>query len=133
MSQENVEVIRRTLEAFRAGGIDAALEFIAEDTVWYPFPAWVEDSEYRGREGVHKVVGIWTDSFDNFAVEVHGLRDAGDKVVALTVNTGKIKGTGVPIRQPVGTVYADFRGGTSHQAHFFESWNEALEAAGLSE
>jgi ketosteroid isomerase-like protein len=133
MSEENVEVVRRTLEAFQAGGIDAALKFVGDDTVWYPFLAWVEDSEYRGWEGVRKVVAIWTDNFDDFAVEVHDLRAAGDKVVALYEQSGRIRDSGVPIRQQVGGVFSDFRGGKSHQAHFFESWKEALEAAGLRE
>jgi ketosteroid isomerase-like protein len=132
MSQENVEIVRQRLHAFQTGGLDAALEFVAEDTVWYPFPDWVEDSACRGKEGVRKVTSIWIDNFDEFAVEVHELRDAGDKVVGLTVNKGKIKGAGTPVSQPIGTVYDDFRDGTSHRAHFFETWKQALEAAGLS-
>jgi hypothetical protein len=78
-------------------------------------------------------MGVWTDNFDDFAVELHSLRDAGDKVVALTVMTGKIQGTGLPIDQHVGIVSGDFRDGTSLQSQFFESWDEALEAAGLTE
>jgi hypothetical protein len=78
-------------------------------------------------------MGVWTDNFDDFAVELHSLRDAGDKVVALTVMTGKIQGTGVPIHQHVGIVNGDFRHGTSLQSQFFESWDEALQAAGLTE
>jgi hypothetical protein len=45
---------------------------------------------------------------------------------------GKIKGTTVPIQQPTGVVYSDFREGEIGRAYFFETWREALEAAGIS-
>ena len=38
----------------------------------------------------------------------------------------------MPVRQPMGSVAWDFRGGKIGKARFFPSWEEALEAAGLS-
>ena len=34
MSQENVEIVRSALEAFRQAGADAALSFYAPDLTW---------------------------------------------------------------------------------------------------
>src|SRR5207248_1760025 len=99
---ENVEIVRRMYKGFEARGIEGALRYVAADAVWYPFPEWVEASEYPRHEGVREVVAVWTENFDEFAIEVHELREVGDQVVALTEQKGRIKGTGAPIRQPVG-------------------------------
>jgi ketosteroid isomerase-like protein len=133
MSEENVEIVRRMYELFNADGIEAALDLITPDAVWHPFPEWIEKSEYRGHEGVREVVAVWTENFDEFAAEVEEFRELGNKIVALTVLTGQIKGSGDLVRQPVGAVYGDFRDGRSGEAYFFQSWEEALEAAGLRE
>ena len=66
-------------------------------------------------------------------MELVELRDAGDAVVALIEHGGRIKGTDTPLRQPMGIVYSDFRGEQIGKARFFQTWPEALEAAGLSE
>jgi ketosteroid isomerase-like protein len=130
---ENVEIVRRIYELFNADGIEAALDLITPDAVWHPFPEWIEKSEYRGHEGVREVVAVWTENFDEFAAEVEEFRELGNKIIALTVHTGQIKGSGDPVRQTVGAVYGDFWDGRSGEAYFFQSWGEALEAAGLSE
>ncbi len=44
-----------------------------------------------------------------------------------------IKGSDVPVRQPMGSVNWDFRDGVIGRAPFFPSWEAALEAAGVSE
>ncbi len=51
MSQENVEVVKRAYDALSAGGIEASLAYFRPDVVAYPFPEWVEASEYRGHDG----------------------------------------------------------------------------------
>jgi ketosteroid isomerase-like protein len=135
MSEENVERTRRAFEAFAAQGVEAVLEeFIAPDGVWYPAPEWVEDSEYRGHDGLRYLFSVWTGNFDDWTMEVIELHDAGDSVVVLIEHGGKIKGTDSPLRQPMGIVFSDFRQGRLvARIDYFQTWREALEAAGLSE
>ncbi len=102
MSQENVEIVRRTFEQLEKSGVEAALRFLASDVVLYPFPEWVEASEYRGHDGIRRVLAVWTENFDDFTMELQELRDTGDRVVALYEQWGRIKGSGVRVRQPVG-------------------------------
>jgi ketosteroid isomerase-like protein len=104
MSQENVEVVRRFFGAFAAGGVEAALAFVRPDAVVYPFPEWVEESEYRDHDGFRRVIAVWTDNFDNFKLEVCEIREVGDRVLMLGETAGRIKSSGVPIRQPLGAV-----------------------------
>jgi hypothetical protein len=66
-------------------------------------------------------------------LEVREVRRVGDRVVVLGETVGRIKGSGVPIRQPIGTVYSDFRDGRIGEGRNFLTWREALEAVGLPE
>ena len=79
------------------------------------------------------VLAEWMDNFDDFEFHVHEVRDVGDRVLLLGETFGRIKGSGVPIRQPLGAVYSNFRDGQIGEGRNFLTWDEALEAAGLSE
>jgi len=133
MSQENVEVVRKSLEAFNLGGIEALLRLTPPDCVWYPVAEWLEDPVYRGHDGARKLVAAFTDNFDDWGWEVHEIRDAGTRVVSLTEMTGRIKETGVPISQAIGIVSSDFRDGLAGEVRFFLTWQQALKVVGLSE
>ena len=133
MSQENVAIVRQAYEAFAAGGVDATGPSFAPDAIHHAYPEWVTQSEYRGPDGLRTLLAEFTDNFDNFEFDVRELRDCGDSVVMLGEIFGRIRGSGVPIRQPLGAVYSDFRDGQIGQARNFLTWREALEAAGLSE
>jgi ketosteroid isomerase-like protein len=135
MSRENVELVRKAFELLNTRGVEALLEeFAAPDGVWYTAPEWIEASEYRGHEGLRFLFSVFDDNFDDWTVDLVELHDAGDAVVALIEHGGKVKGTDDPIRQPMGVVYSDFRVEERvGRAHFFQTWREALAAAGLSE
>jgi ketosteroid isomerase-like protein len=133
MSQQNVEVVRKSFEAHRTGGIEAALPFYAPDLVWDPGPDWIEDGEYRGHEGARALDAIFTSTFQDYVLEAHEIRAVGDRVLALYEAVGRIKGSGAPIRQPVGMVVSVFRDGMIGEVRSFFSWREALDAVGLLE
>jgi ketosteroid isomerase-like protein len=131
MSQENLEVARAGIEALNSEGVEALLPYYAPDAVIYPFPEWVEASEYRGHDGLRAMVTLWTETVDDFALETHEIRDAGDQVVWLGWTTGRIKGADAPIRQMAGGVFLRPEGGLVREARFYLNWAQALEAAGL--
>jgi ketosteroid isomerase-like protein len=131
MSQENVELTRKLFAAHRAEGIDAVLPFYSSDVRMSPGQNWMEEPVYHGHEGVRTLDGLFAQNFDDWGWVVREIRDAGDQVVALVEMTGRIKGSGVPISMRQGMVASDFRGGTVADVRFFDSWHEALKAAGL--
>jgi ketosteroid isomerase-like protein len=133
MSQENVEVVRNAFETFGAEGIDAALSFFSPDVVWYPTDRWLEGAAYRGHDGIRKIQGAFSENFDDFHWEVRGLRDAEDRVVALTDMVGRVKHSGAEVTQRLGFVVSGFHDGTFREVRAFPSWHDALEAVGLSE
>ncbi|MGH2965139.1 MAG: nuclear transport factor 2 family protein [Solirubrobacterales bacterium] len=132
-SQENVEIVRQAFRAFADGGVEAALASFAPDLALYVFPEWPGPSEYRGHDGLRALMAEWTENFDEFEMEVHEVREVGDRVLVLAETVGRIKGSGLPIRQPFGAVYWDFRDGRIGETRNFLTWREALEAAGLKE
>jgi ketosteroid isomerase-like protein len=133
MSQENVEIVRDAFQTFGAEGIDAALSFFSPDLVWYPTDRWLEGSAYRGHDGMRRLAAAFSENFDDFRYEVHDIRDAEDRVVALIDMTGRIKHSGAEVSQRLGFVVSGFRDGTFREVRAFASWPEALEAVGLSE
>jgi hypothetical protein len=62
-----------------------------------------------------------------------GVREVGDRVLLLGETFGRIKGSAVPIRQPLGAVYSHFRDGQIGEGRNFLTWDQAREAAGLRE
>jgi ketosteroid isomerase-like protein len=133
MSRENAELVRRLFEAHHAGGIDAVLPFYPSDVRMSPGREWVEEPVYHGHEGVRRLDGLFAENFDDWGWVVHEIRDAGDQVVALVEMTGRIKDSDAPVHMVQGIVASDFRAGTVADLRFFNSWQEALEAAGLEE
>jgi ketosteroid isomerase-like protein len=129
VSQQNVELVRRSFEAHRRGGIEASIPFYAPDLVWDAGPDWVEKRIYRGHDGARELDAIFLESFEDYALELRELHAAQDSVVALYQATGRIRGSGAPIRQPVGIVLSDFRDGTIGSVRSFFSWQEAIDAA----
>ena len=133
MSQENVEIVRQAVEAFKTGGLDALLRFYPEDVIWFPFPDAPENRDgYRGHDGIRDVMSGWFASFNDYAADAGELRDFGDKVVSLGRMSGSIKGSGMFVEQPLGSVSWDFRDGKIGRVSFFPTWEEALEAVAPS-
>ena len=125
--------MRQGFNALRVGGVEALLPFFTTDVVMHPFPEWPDDPVYRGYDGARKLIAAWTDNFEDWGIDVRELRAAGLSVVALTEMTGEIKGSRVPIRQPMGVVFSNIHENTAGEVHFFLTWLEALKAAGLKD
>jgi ketosteroid isomerase-like protein len=133
MSQENVELVRRSFEAYFNGGIEATLPFYAPDFVWDPGPEWFEEPVYRGHDGIRRLDAIFFDNFDEYDLELHDVRAAGARVVALYEAVGRIKGSRSIIRQPIGIVVDEIRDGKIAAIRSYFTWPRALKAVGLEE
>jgi SnoaL-like polyketide cyclase. len=134
MSEANVELTRRAVEAWNSGGVEGVLRFCPDDVVWHPFPQWPDGAEPRaGHDGVRELMQAWLDNFDDFKLVLDEARDLGHQVLLLGAMDGQSKGSGSLIHQPFGWVCADFREGLIGEMRFFLTRQEALNAAGLLE
>jgi ketosteroid isomerase-like protein len=133
VSRENVDIVRQAFAVRDSEGVEAALRLFASDVVWYTSDQWLEGSVYRGHEGLRAVEAMWAANIDDWAWALHDIREAGDRVVALSEMTGQIKGSGAPVSRRVGLVVSDIHDGLMGAVRVYSSWREALKAVGLEE
>jgi ketosteroid isomerase-like protein len=133
MSKANVEIVRRSFEAHQAGGIEAALNFYAPDFVWDAGPDWFEERIYRGHDGARRLDAIFAGNFEAYSLAVHEIRAVGDHVLALYEASGRIRDSGLPLRQPVGIVVSDFENEKIGKVRSYFSWRDARRAIGLED
>jgi ketosteroid isomerase-like protein len=130
MSQENVEIVRRAVDAFNARDTKRLLS-MCDPAI--EFRSAVEQKTYRGldelvryREGVAAVM-------EDFHIEDSRFLDAGgDRVVQLYRLVGRGAGSGVPVSSEVGALW-QLRNGKLLKGEVYLDQRQALEAAGLRE
>jgi ketosteroid isomerase-like protein len=139
MSQENVEIVRRGFEAFRAGlsrGDPGAVfdsGLLAPDAEWIPAPNTPGlRPVYRGREGFVEFMRAWTEDFE-WSIDLERVIDAGnDRVVAVFHQRATGMASGAPVELHMALLY-DLENGRVIRMRNFLDPAEALESAGLSE
>jgi ketosteroid isomerase-like protein len=136
MSRENVEAVRRGVQAWNADDLDAFLAELDPEVEWHPSiePA-LEGGEttYRGHDGARKA---WDDyrggAWERLTMRIQEIRDLGKSVLVLGQAALTARTTGLEFTEEVGSLMT-FRGGKVITSQDFLSHAEALEAAGLSE
>jgi ketosteroid isomerase-like protein len=127
---ENAEVVRGALETFNREGVEAALAYFDPEVEWLGPPEWLEKHLYKGHDGIREIATVWAESFQEFRLDLEELIDAGDRVVALVYQRGRIKGGGTRIEQRIGYNW-EVRNGKGVRVQVYFSWEEARRAAGL--
>jgi ketosteroid isomerase-like protein len=133
MSEANVEIAKRALDAFNRRDVDAFMEFTTSDFELFPAMAGaVVGSSVRGREGIEMLFGEIRDIWEEQHVIADEFRDLGDRVLVLGRIVGRGRASGIPVETPVATI-TDFRDGKMARVRTYLDHGEALRAAGLSE
>jgi ketosteroid isomerase-like protein len=111
MSQENVEVVRRSFEAFNQRDAQAIAALCHEDLEFVSMLTAVEEAPYRGKdawETYFRHMGEIWEEWQATGVEILEVDDERLVSTYLMVGTGKV--SGAPIEQPVGVTYTFPRG-----------------------
>ena len=132
MSQENVEIIRRIYDAYLSGDFEAALSAIDPKVELDVSHIRPEGKVYRGHEGVVEALRTWTGTWEAYRLEVEEIIDAGEHVVAVDRQSGRGRGSGVPLAKQFFAVFT-LRDGKVIRMVWFSTREQALEAAGLRE
>jgi len=133
MSQENLEVVRNSMQAFATGDIEEMLSYIDPDSELHSaIIGGAEGNVFRGHDGFRRWYAESMESFEQLSTEFREYRDLGDRILAFGHIHARGRGSGVEIDSPTGWVFT-VRGGQIEKAEGFLSPTEALEAAGLSE
>ncbi|HME01972.1 MAG TPA: nuclear transport factor 2 family protein, partial [Solirubrobacteraceae bacterium] len=96
MSQENVEIVRRSNECRSRGDLAGALVAVHPDVEWLDIREPVLAPEARvGAASLRSALEQWLAALDGFTTEVEGLIDEGDFVFVTSRWLGKCKGSGL--------------------------------------
>ena len=131
MSEENVEVVQASFEAWNAGDMDAFRELHHPDAILRMAEDWPEPGPYFGRDAVMREYKQLRDTWKRDTSELIGdLIDVGDRVVVRFIWRGA--GHGPEANLEATGVFTVRKGKIVYQ-EFFWDHAEALETLGLSE
>ena len=131
MSQENVELTRRALQAFEDRDLDDLLAILDDDVEALPILAGM-DGGYQGHDGVRRWWANLLGTFPDFHAEVVEVQDRGDLTIAVLRVRGHGAGSDTPVDAAVWQV-SQFRHGKCVRWRVYTVEREALEAVALSE
>jgi ketosteroid isomerase-like protein len=132
MSQENLETVRRAIEAHGREGVEGALRYNDAEVEWQTTEAYLERGTYRGHQVLRRYLGSIEDEFEDLGIEPEELIDAGEQVISSVRISGKGKGSGAPVAITLISV-GSLRDGVIYRVRNCADMAAALEAAGLSE
>jgi uncharacterized protein len=130
MSEGNLEVVRRSFEAFASGDFERAFAAYDPHAEWRTAEDEPDSRTYRGLEEIRRLAGSfaepWTDRFERAVVPEEYI-DLGDWVVVPT--RGRLHGKGSGIEVDVTETYAvRMRGERIVRVEEYRTRDQALEA-----
>jgi ketosteroid isomerase-like protein len=127
-AQEEPTVIERLFDAVVAGDPDKVLELLHSKIEWTP-TAWSGEAMYRGHEGVHLWLSQFGESLEHLDIRVQKAesRDGRGAVLGIVFDTRGEQKFAVKVAWSFEMEGELLRRGRAH-----DTWEEALEAAGLS-
>jgi uncharacterized protein len=130
MSKENVEIVRRSFEAFASGDLETAFAAHDPSTEWRTAEDEPDQQTYRGIEGLRRFAATidepWADRFAR-TVSADDFIDRGDWVVVPW--HGLLHGRGSGVEVEVTETYAVLlRNGKIVRVEEYRTQEEALEA-----
>jgi uncharacterized protein len=133
MSEENIEIVKQFTRLFEEGDRDKWREFFDPDVIWDTSATEMPAAGvYHGHQGVERFFRDWLGTWTDYEIETREYIDAGDAVVIVYRQGGTGRGSGVKTERDFFAIY-DLRGSKVVRYRMYESREEALEAAGLSE
>jgi ketosteroid isomerase-like protein len=134
MSQENVEVVQRTMEAYIVGNREAYYDFMAEDVEICPdVSRWPDAKPFRGREEFRRFNADIDQDWEGGAkAELREVFAVGEQVVVRSDWGGTGRASGIDLRSNLSAIFT-VRDAQITKIEFFFDHVKALEAAGLRE
>jgi ketosteroid isomerase-like protein len=136
MSEENVALAQKAIDAINRSDFDALLAFLSPDVVWEALEGVTGIGElYRGRAEVREWIELMLENAEEGVahIEVEQITDLGDgRVFIAVVLTARRRGSGVPFEYRTWQI-AWFADGLITRRQVFWTRAEALKSAGLRE
>jgi ketosteroid isomerase-like protein len=132
MSEENIELLGRAVEAFNQHDMEALVELTSTDFEFMPYLATlIETTTYLGHEGLDKYFADAESAWEEIHVRLDDVRDAGHGLIYSSGELyGRGRASGLEVRVPLAWV-SEISDGKLTRLQSYQSAAEALEAAGL--
>ena len=134
MSEESVQLVRRTIDLWNATEIDQALEELADDfEMDWSNSIGPLKGVYRGRQGVLKLWMSFLDAWDAVLWDPEEIIEVDDaRVVVVNHVRMRGRGSGVDV-EATGVQLWTIKAGKAQRVKLYQTKADALAAAGLSE
>ncbi len=135
MSEENVQTLRRGLEAFNRRDVDSLLDELDPDVEWHsalPVLLGGQGAVYRGHQGVRELLRDNDEVFAEYRVEVSETQDLGDRLLGFGRVRTRGEESGIKM-ESTWCFVIDLKDGKAIRIRTYLDRKAALEAAGLSE
>jgi ketosteroid isomerase-like protein len=133
MSQDNVDVVRRSFDAIGRWDTEELLELYDPDIEFLPLTGTrVETGGYVGHDGVRAYFEEVGEIWDELRPRADDVRTVDDRVVVLGGCAVRGRGSGAVSDSPMAWVLT-VRDGKVTRHHGYASRAEALDAVGLTE
>jgi ketosteroid isomerase-like protein len=132
VSEENVEMVRRWIEAQNRDDLDAWLSGFAPDAEWHTSGRFADRGVYRGREGLVRYWSELQQDIEELSTSVSEIRASGDKVFVAATLTGRGRLSKAGFEERAWLVATCCAEGVERVEAYLDP-DEALEAAGLTE
>jgi ketosteroid isomerase-like protein len=135
MSQENVEIVRRAIDAFNRGDLAGMLETFAPDAVWdWSNSRGLNPGVYRGLDEILMfATELFRDTFDEVRIELLDRPMEVKDGFVIMENVAYFRGRDGIETQAHSTLLATFREGKQNSLTLYQTKQDALEAVGLTE
>ena len=129
MSEENVESMQRVLKDFNATGqLGPGFDALIHPQIEFKD----EIGAYKGRGEVRAFLEGFAQAIGGLHVEVQEVRDLGETILLVVLQSGLGSSSRVPVEQPFTWVLA-FEGNRCVRWRIYADHEKALEAVGLRE
>jgi ketosteroid isomerase-like protein len=130
----NAEIVRRQFEALESAGVEAAARFWHPDIEWRAVEGAVDDvGVLRGKDALRRYYQDWLDMIEDLRGGIEEVvYDSGETLVAVLYNSGRGRGSSIPIRGRYCVVYT-VRDGLILRGREYETRQQALEGLELPE
>jgi ketosteroid isomerase-like protein len=135
MSEESVEIIRRSFERWMRGDLEGWLETIHPEIEWdistHPLPD--VPNRGRGREALATdMLATYLSGWNDYSAELKEIFGTDGHVIAVLHETATMRGTGAPLERDLVQLWT-VRGRKAVFLRVFRSKDDALEAARRSD
>jgi ketosteroid isomerase-like protein len=132
VSEQNVEVHRRCVEALNRRDIEAVIACLDPSVEYYPLLSAIGVTVYRGHEGLRSWFDQLDDAWGELRVEPEAYFDLGEQTLVFYVLRGRGRHSGAEVALP-GAQVCRWRNGLGVYARQYGHREDALSDLGVSE